>query len=142
LLDPGAGKESFGRVSLHAFEAREHIIAQEIEFLVHEAAFDRIVDENAVEPLHLLKLLSPLGIHRQRQIRASIETLVRFLVAHAAKRDPIAGLELRRLKKGFAADVVRGEVSPRMAVHAAMPVTLPDEIAPSSQASLPRQAIG
>jgi hypothetical protein len=61
-----------------------------------------------------------------------------FSVTGAAKRYAIARFELRLGEKRLAADVVRGQASARVAVHASVSVTFADELAPSAQAALAR----
>jgi hypothetical protein len=57
---------------------------------------------------------------------------MRFFVAGAAKRYAVSGLELRLSEERLSTDMMCGEASARVAIHAPVSITFPDELAPSA----------
>ena len=107
LTDRRPGKHGIWRESLEELEFGQGLICQFIETRTQHAAFDRILVEDAVEPLHRSQLFAALGVHWVTKIWPAVETLMYLPVAVATKRDAVASLELCLRQEDLPADMMR-----------------------------------
>jgi hypothetical protein len=112
LLHARTGKGGLPFEPLEKLELRQHLVAEEIKLIAQECACLRVLPENAVEPLHVRKLLAILSVHRQRQVRASIEPLMDFPMAPVAQSYAIARLKSCFRQKRLSANVVGRQTTP------------------------------
>jgi hypothetical protein len=130
LTDRWSGKYSVWRETLEELELRQGLIREIVEPGTQHVAFDRVLIEDAVEPLYVSQLLAALGVHRVTKVWPAVESMVYLPVAVATQRDAVAGLEFRFRQEDLPADMMRRKVMGGVTVDAAVVVALANELAP------------
>ncbi|MDI4071473.1 hypothetical protein QK408_15390 [Pseudomonas aeruginosa] len=121
-------------VSLHRYEVLQHPVADEIEALLIEPSVVSIDIKATVEISHFILVVTTAFVERLSIERPPIELDVQGFMACSAKSDSVAQLVLTIRKSGTTKNMMRLDTLRRLAMHASIAISHPDEAPPQSQA--------